>query len=421
MKKKIIALGMAFVSMSFIMGFDNKTDLPEVSKEGMETSITNTVVIRDTMAYSKNQETEVAHNTPNLDGAENSEWVKSLLGGISTDGYIMKTSSTKELTLKDLSSQREPMLSYILGEIYARHGYVFKEPKYQKYFESKKWYRPAKDNSSITLNAVEQYNAELLQFLIDNERQFEYYVSRGEKISKKDIYEANKEIRLDLNGDGKDEVITYKLTPQGTSWSTGMLSINNAKLKMEGTLIKEFAIVDINPKDSYKEILISYQGSNLQYSTLYYIFKNNRIIEIGSTQGLVNNGIKINGDGTFTARTGAGGSFIHNWPYSQKYYLDVNHKIAEMTQEFYEDNTPIFLQQPFEFYKSKDIKSGKFRVEKGEIVTVIASDLNEWGKIQTSSGETGWFKVIDNSLGDFIEFDNGQRVYDVFAMYRNPF
>lgn len=369
MKKKIITLGLAFVTMSFIMGFDNKTDMPKVSKDTLEASITNTIVIKDTLANSKNQEIKVVNNMPNLDNTADSEWVKSVLDSISQDGYIISTSNTKELTLEDLRSYKEPMLSYVLGEIYARHGYSFKVPKYQKYFESKKWYKPVTNNSSITLNAVELYNAELLQFLI----------------------------------------------------STGMLSINNAKLKMEGTLIKEFAIVDINPKDSYKEILISYQGSNLQYSTLYYIFKNNRIVEIGSTQGLVNNGIKINGDGTFAARTGAGGSFIHNWPYSQKYYLDVNHKIAEMTQEFYEDNTPVFLMQPFEFYKSKDIKSGKFRVEKGQIVTIIASDLNEWGKIQTSSGETGWFRVIDNSLGDFIEFDNGKRVYDVFAMYRNPF
>jgi hypothetical protein len=326
MKKKIITLGLAFVTMSFIMGFDNKTDMPKVSKDTLEASITNTIVIKDTLANSKNQEIKVVNNMPNLDNTADSEWVKSVLDSISQDGYIISTSNTKELTLEDLRSYKEPMLSYVLGEIYARHGYSFKVPKYQKYFESKKWYKPVTNNSSITLNAVELYNAELLQFLIDNERQFEYYVSRGEKISKKDIYEANKEIHLDLNGDGKDEVITYKLTPQGTAWSTGMLSINNAKLKMEGTLIKEFAIVDINPKDSYKEILISYQGSNLQYSTLYYIFKNNRIVEIGSTQGLVNNGIKVNGDGTFAARTGAGGSFIHNWPYSQKYYLDVNHK-----------------------------------------------------------------------------------------------
>lgn len=49
------------------------------------------------------------------------------------------------------------------NEIFARKGYVFESPVYQKIFENTSWYKAGKDNDSIQLNRVELGNVKLLK------------------------------------------------------------------------------------------------------------------------------------------------------------------------------------------------------------------------------------------------------------------
>lgn len=56
------------------------------------------------------------------------------------------------------------MLRLMRNEIFARKGYVFNDAALDKYFRSLPWYKPGKDNSKITLSAIESLNVEYLKY-----------------------------------------------------------------------------------------------------------------------------------------------------------------------------------------------------------------------------------------------------------------
>ena len=81
--------------------------------------------------------------------------------------YIEYSSNSNYLTEKDLSSYNKGSLALIRNEIFARHGYVFKEEPFKTYFNSKSWYNP---NSSFKgdvskLNKYELENINLIKKL----------------------------------------------------------------------------------------------------------------------------------------------------------------------------------------------------------------------------------------------------------------
>ena len=54
------------------------------------------------------------------------------------------------------------MWGYARNEIYARHGYIFKNSKYANYFAKKSWYNPGGFSES-DLNDIEWYNMDLIK------------------------------------------------------------------------------------------------------------------------------------------------------------------------------------------------------------------------------------------------------------------
>ena len=56
-------------------------------------------------------------------------------------------------------------LRIMRNEILARHGYNFQSKDLKDFFSQKSWYKPAKSNSGIKLNIIEQTNVELMKCL----------------------------------------------------------------------------------------------------------------------------------------------------------------------------------------------------------------------------------------------------------------
>ena len=67
---------------------------------------------------------------------------KDIQNDVKSDEYIISNSSDSYLDKSELSQYSKEELSYIRNEIYARHGYIFKDDKYRPYFENKSWYKP---------------------------------------------------------------------------------------------------------------------------------------------------------------------------------------------------------------------------------------------------------------------------------------
>ena len=75
------------------------------------------------------------------------------------------TCSTSLIKENQLQGKSVEELALLRNEISARKGYVFSTSKYARYFEQKKWYKPAESNTEIELSSIENQNVSLLKNL----------------------------------------------------------------------------------------------------------------------------------------------------------------------------------------------------------------------------------------------------------------
>jgi hypothetical protein len=116
---------------------------------------------------------------PDSDGASNEDEAISennSAEGDSSDGALdedyLLPSSTKELTLDDITGMSSKDLRLAINEMYARHGYYFGPGANQRYFDEKPWYNPdmsIKSPNDIVENFTEIENKNL-SFLATQER-----------------------------------------------------------------------------------------------------------------------------------------------------------------------------------------------------------------------------------------------------------
>lgn len=78
-----------------------------------------------------------------------------------SSGFIFYDSSSRKLTEAEAASLVGDQVDRAINEIYARHGYVFKEAKWRNLFNSMSWYSPNPSYDG-SLNSTESYNINLL-------------------------------------------------------------------------------------------------------------------------------------------------------------------------------------------------------------------------------------------------------------------
>ncbi len=84
--------------------------------------------------------------------------------------YLIPDSDTKVLTDDDLKDLSFMQLVYARNEIYARHGYVFKDPKLAVYFEARSWYKKDPSFTVGKLSATEKANVNLIRKTEDRKK-----------------------------------------------------------------------------------------------------------------------------------------------------------------------------------------------------------------------------------------------------------
>ncbi len=84
-------------------------------------------------------------------------------------------SDTDVITEVDLSKFNETELKYAYAEIFARHGKIFGNENYSKYFNSQKWYSPNPKYSDSMLTKTERENAQYIDEYIK-----EHYTQKSE-------------------------------------------------------------------------------------------------------------------------------------------------------------------------------------------------------------------------------------------------
>lgn len=107
---------------------------------------------------------EAAGEAPTGEAADEAPQEKAADEGDSE--YIFPDSASKRLKKADLKGMSKKELKLARNELYARHGYIFKDKSLAKYFEGKSWYRGTikgedfKDNE--TFNDIEIANRNLI-------------------------------------------------------------------------------------------------------------------------------------------------------------------------------------------------------------------------------------------------------------------
>jgi hypothetical protein len=75
-------------------------------------------------------------------------------------------SDQREYTIEELKDYPEEILYLALNEIYARHGYIFKDEDLQNYFMGQVWYTPLVEGENFSDEVFNDYEKENLQLLL---------------------------------------------------------------------------------------------------------------------------------------------------------------------------------------------------------------------------------------------------------------
>ena len=309
-----------------------------------------------------------------------------------TTSYLITDSNSKKITTKDLNRLQKGFLRFARNEIFARHGYKFKNSEYKKYFSKKEWYKPSIDDvTAVQLSSIEKYNVKYLHFIEkeppNTDKVWGMWFNR-DNLHGGNEYPSGTEVKEDLNGDGVLEKITYSINLDKFKVS---IRVNDeiGEERMYAPL-SNFAIVNINPSDQYREIIISDNGPSSDLTSFYYYFNGKHLIYMGRTDGTIARGIDIQDKGSFKAMILS--KFLHTMPLESTYELTSDHKLLQL-DEIYEVDYQLFLVGPLQVYEKRDEQSTSAILEEGQVVHLTASDNRAWCQIKVENGLNYWFRV----------------------------
>ena len=190
MKKKIVSVIVAIISVACFIGCSRSADKEEVDIESIKEQVRAELEEENKKAKEEEEEKhqeeerikEQVKEEVERQNAKNDN--KDVNINITKDSkpdpvvivqenpqpvyyssdFIFPQSSTEYLSQSQVSSLSDYQLGIARNEIYARHGYIFKLDRFKSYFESQSWYVPRySDVSSISLNEIETYNVALIK------------------------------------------------------------------------------------------------------------------------------------------------------------------------------------------------------------------------------------------------------------------
>ena len=97
---------------------------------------------------------------------------------LSTAEYVLPDSDMRYLELEEVEALADyggkNLIRLAVNEMYARHGFVFKKPKNQEYFERKSWYypQPGLTDTYVKESLFNEYEKANLEMLLKVEKRF---------------------------------------------------------------------------------------------------------------------------------------------------------------------------------------------------------------------------------------------------------
>lgn len=216
---------------------------------------------------------------------------------------------------------------------------------------------------------------------------------------------------IDLNFDGKDEMINLKQTGEGSSF---VLTINNSKT--EGTFVEGYGadlqIIDMDRNDKLREVIVKGYGSSDQADMHFYQYINGKIVQCGRLPG--NYGVESTGNKTLIEN-----GWMGFWSIKLKYKFDSRNKSLTFDkEEFYDVNEKAKVTQSFKLRKYRyDDSETSATLKPGTKIMLVKADISpycdvpddylydmmcDWYLIKTEDGVSGWCR-----LNNFYESIDG--------------
>lgn len=234
--------------------------------------------------------------------------------------------------------------------------------------------------------------------------------------------------QYDFDGDGEKETIEFTIVTSDEAEEGYKLSING--VEKEGMLIMPTGKVYIGSlySNSSLQILIDEYGYSYDNGTIIFSYENNQIYELGRIGGLVEE-IKRLGDGMFQFSQRA--ETLQTWCHPRKFYLANSYyydesseneeeksivmpKLVYMPNELYPVGTQVKLKRDIKLLKTQSLIADDVVIDKGEFITIVACDDEEWIYLNNNEGKSGWLQM-DKEEGVIIQ--ESQKVYpwDMFS------
>lgn len=200
--------------------------------------------------------------------------------------YVFPMSEYYPLTEDMLWNLEENELWLARNEIYARHGYHFKNGYLQAYFEKYAWYEDRGDSfSEDEFSQIEKDNVSLFKKIeVEKASQSPYplEVNVGKKVS------------ADLSGNGTKNTILYQITEDSDGFERAFLTVDGITYDLEEDFHiymdwpeeEHFYITDISPFFDGLEIAIADYGPSDDPVTHFFVYnETDGVQNIGSVPG----------------------------------------------------------------------------------------------------------------------------------------
>ncbi|MBQ8262214.1 MAG: YARHG domain-containing protein [Lachnospiraceae bacterium] len=303
--------------------------------------------------------------------------------------YIFPMSEYEMLSEDDLLMFSEHELYLGENEILARYGYHFDYPYLQAYFERCSWYEDRGDEfDSSEITRIDQNNLAMIQAM------------REQRNTECLTLNAGEQYEVDLNQDGVNETVYYRVETDEWGDNFGYISINGEERSLQELGIypdhlhgDHFYLTDISTGDNRKELAFAADGPSDDPETFFVVY-DGEIRSIGRVSGFPMESLNYYDGFQDNHVMGRVRSDVLETAYGYGVWYP-DYSTGELV---YSENTYVELEPWYShvlladvpIHYSRDLDSAGEVLTEGQTVYFIATEGNHWTLVRGEDGTEGW-------------------------------
>lgn len=203
----------------------------------------------------------------------------------------------------------------------------------------------------------------------------------------------------DLNGDGRPDSAMVTFVPNGYgSFDRFRVTVGRDSIQRYGEGLHGTAVVvDIDTTDAFRELALPEWGPSDDDAVHFLRLSPSGLRIIGVLPGRLNDDLRIDGSGVIG--TTCRGRVLHTWWYPCAFRVfEETGALGEVPQAFKFMNAQVVLKRDLPLFPSPAHRQVTAVIPKGESATIELTDDQEWCRIRSRNGTTGWFWLTERGV-----------------------